>query len=59
MPTSQNRQSKSSNKSVKAHDQVVDITPLSSVEQPKTSSKIDSSSTKNISSTKRLRLKLY
>ena len=53
MPTPSNRQSKSSNKSVKPQVQVVDVTPLSSVDKPKTSSKIDSSSSKSSSSTKR------
>jgi hypothetical protein len=53
MPTSQNRQSNSSNKSIKTQDQVVDVTPLNSVDQPETSSNIDSSSTKNLSNTKK------
>ena len=48
-----NRQSKSSNKSVNAQGQVVDVTPLNSINQTKTSSRKDSSSTKNLSSTKK------
>ena len=53
MATPQKRQSRSSNKSVKAQDQVVDVTPLNSVNQPKTSTKIESSSTKDSSNTKK------
>ena len=53
MASSQKRQSKSSNKSIKPQDQVVDVTPLNSVDQPDTSSEIDSSSTKNLSNTKK------
>ena len=49
MTTPQNRQSKSSNKSIKAQDQVVDVTPLNSTTQSKTSSKIKSPSNKNSS----------
>ena len=52
MPTSQNRQSKTSNKSIKPQDQVVDVTPLNSTAQSKTSSKIQFSSTAKASSTK-------
>ena len=52
MTNSSNRLSKSSNKSIKPQDQVVDITPLNSVNQSKTS-KVQSTSTKNSSSTKR------
>ena len=52
MPTPQKRQSKSSNKSIKAQDQVVDVTPLNSIAQSKTSSKIPSSSTQKVSSNK-------
>ena len=51
MPTPQKRQSKSSNKSIKAQDQVVDVTPLNSTEQSKTSSKVKSSSNENSSNT--------
>ena len=53
MANSSNRQSKSSNKNIKPQDQVVDVTPLNSVGQPKNKSKIDSSSPKNLSSTKK------
>jgi len=52
MATSPNRQSKSSNKNVKPQDQVVDVTPLNSSDQSKTSSKTEASSIKNSSSTK-------
>tara|TARA_B100000965_G_scaffold90937_1_gene74069 strand:+ start:422 stop:970 length:549 start_codon:yes stop_codon:yes gene_type:complete len=52
MPTPSNRQSKSSNKSIKPQDQVVDVTPLNSVDQSQASSKINSSSTKKLSNTK-------
>ncbi len=51
MTNSSNRQSKSSNKSTKPQNQVVDVTPLNLNNQPKTSSKIESSSTKNSSNT--------
>ena len=51
MPTPQKRQSKSSNKSIKAQDQVVDVSPLNSTEQPKTSSKVKSSLNENSSNT--------
>ena len=52
MAAPSNRQSKSSNKSVQTQVQVVDVTPLNSADQSQTSSKIDSSSTKNLSSTR-------
>ena len=44
-----NRRSKSSNKTIKPKDQVVDVTPLNSVDQLKTSSIKKSSSTKKTS----------
>ena len=53
MATSSNRQSKSSNKNIKPKDQVVDVTPLNSVDQTKTVSKVESSTKKNSSSTKK------
>jgi len=53
MTNSSNRRQKSSNKTFKPKDQVVDVTPLNSADQPQTSSKIDSSSTKNLSNTKK------
>ena len=53
MSTSSNRQSKSSNKSIKPQVQVVDVTPLNSVDQTSTTSKIESSSSKKNSSPKR------
>ena len=49
MPTSQNRQSKSSDKGIKPQDQVVDVTPLNSTAQSKTSSKVKSELNKNSS----------
>ena len=52
MSNSSNRQSKSSNKSVKTQGQVVDVTNLNSVDQKNTSSKIGSSSINNSSKTK-------
>ncbi|WP_413677522.1 BMC domain-containing protein [Prochlorococcus sp. MIT 0916] len=52
MATPQNRQSKSSNKSIKAQDQVVDVTPLNLSTQSKTSLKTKSSSIEKKSSTK-------
>ena len=52
MANSSNRQSKSSNKSVRPQDKVVDVTPLNSVDQKKTSFKPGSSSPKNSSNTK-------
>ena len=45
------RQSKSSNKSIKAQDQVFDVTPVNSTDQPKTSSKLKSSLNENSSNT--------
>tara|TARA_B100001250_G_scaffold299026_1_gene260626 strand:- start:747 stop:1292 length:546 start_codon:yes stop_codon:yes gene_type:complete len=53
MTNSSNHQLESSNKSLKPKDQIVDVTPLNSVDQSNRSSKIDSSSTKNFSSTKK------
>ena len=44
MAIPQKRQSRSSNKSIKAQDQVVDVTPVNSIEKTKTSSKVKSSS---------------
>ena len=52
MTNSSNRRPKSSNKTIKPKDQVVDVTPLNSTKQSKTSSKIQASSTKKASSTK-------
>ena len=53
MTNSSNRRQKSSNKTFKPKDQVVDVTPLNSINQSKTSSKIQSSSTtEKASSTK-------
>ena len=49
MPTSQNRQSKSSDKGIKPQDQVVDVTPLNSTAQSKTSPKVNSTLNKNSS----------
>ena len=54
MTNSSNRRQKSSNKTIKSKDQVVDITPINSTTQTKTSSKIQSSSTKKTSSTKNI-----
>ena len=54
MTNSANRRPKSSNKSIKPKDQVVDVTPLNSSTQLKTSSNIKSSSTEKASSTKRI-----
>ncbi len=51
MSSSQKRQSKSSNKAIKPQDQVVDVTPLNSIEQLKTSSKSSSSLNENSSNT--------
>ena len=56
MTNSSNRRSKSSNKSIKAQNQVVDVIPLNSVDQSKTSSKIESISKKNSSSNKKTSL---
>ena len=50
MTSPQKRQSKSSNKSIKAQDQVVDVTPLNSTQELK-SSKVKSSSNENSSNT--------
>ena len=50
MTRSSNRRLKSSNKTTKAKDQVVDITPFDSTTQSKTSSKIESSLTEKESS---------
>ena len=52
MTNSSNRRPKSSNKTIKPKDQVVDVTPLNSTTQSKTSSKIKSPSTEKTSSTK-------
>ena len=49
MATPQKRQSKSSYKSIKAQDQVVDVTPLNSKEQQNTSSGKKSTSNENLS----------
>ena len=54
MTNSSNRRPKSSNKTIKPKDQVVDITPINSTTQTKTSSKIKSSSTEKTSSTKNI-----
>ena len=53
MSTPSNRQSKSRNKSIKPQDQVVDVSPLTSGGQPSTTLKIESSSSKKTSNTKR------
>ena len=53
MSTSSNRQQKNSNKSTKPQSQVVDVTPMSSVDKPSTTLKIESSSSKKNSSTKK------
>ena len=52
MTNSSKRRSKSSNKSTKPKDQIVDVTPLNSSSQSKTSSKTQSSTTEKASSTK-------
>ena len=54
MTNSSNRRPKGSNKTIKPKDQVVDITPINSTTQTKTSSKIQSSSTGKTSSTKNI-----
>ena len=54
MTNSSNPRQKSSNKTIKPKDQVVDITPINSTTQTKTSSKIQSSSTEKTSSTKNI-----
>ena len=53
MTNSSNRRPKSSNKSIKPKDQVVDVTPLNSVDKSKTSLKVESTRTKNPSITKK------
>jgi len=52
MTNSSNRRSKISNKIIKSKDQIVDVTPLNSSAQSKSSSKIQSSSTEKASNTK-------
>ena len=52
MTNSSKRRSKSSNKSIKPKDQIVDVTPLNSSAQSKTSSKTQSSTTEKASRTK-------
>jgi ethanolamine utilization protein EutM len=52
MTNSSNRRPKSSNKTIKPKDQVVDVTPLNSNTQLKTTSNIKSSSTEKGSATK-------
>ena len=47
MTNSSNRRPRSSNKNIKPKDQVVDVTPINSTDQPKTFSKVNSSSNKN------------
>ena len=54
MTNSSNRRQKSSNKTIKPKDQVVDITPINSTTQTKTNSKIESSSIGKTSSTKNI-----
>ena len=49
MPTSQNSQSKSSDNGIKPQDRVVDVTPLNSTAQSKTSPKVNSTLNKNSS----------
>ena len=49
MPSSQNRQSKSSDNGIKPQDQVVDVTPLNETAQSKTSPKVKSELNKNSS----------
>ena len=49
MTTPQKRKPKSSSKSIKAQDQIVDVTPLISTDQLKTSSKVKSSTNENTS----------
>ena len=53
MTNSSDRRQKNSNKSIKSQNQVVDVIPLNIEEQPKNSTKKDSSTTENLSSTKR------
>ena len=52
MTNSSNRRPKRSNKTIKPKEQVVDVTPLNSTTQSKTSSKIQSPSSEKASSTK-------
>jgi len=52
MTNSSNRRQKSSNKTFKPKDQVVDVTPLNSTTKSKTSSRIQSSSAEKASNTK-------
>ena len=52
MTNSSNRRPKSSNKTIKPKDQVVDVTPSNSTTKSKTSSKIQSSSAEKASNTK-------
>ena len=54
MTNSSNRQPKRSNKNIKAHDQVVDVTPLNSIEQSNNSININPSSAKNSSNTSKI-----
>ena len=54
MTNSSNRRPRSSNKTIKPKDQVVDVTPLNSTTQSKTSSKIQFSSTEKESNTKNI-----
>ncbi len=49
MPTSQNRQLKGSDMGIKPQDKVVDVTPLNSTAQSKTSPKVNSTLNKNSS----------
>ena len=51
MTNSSNRRSKSSNESIRSRDQVVDVTPLNSIDQSNNPSKKKSSSTRNSSNT--------
>ncbi len=53
MPTPSKRQSKTSSKNANPQNQVVDVTPLTSGDKPKTSAKIEPSSADNLSNTKR------
>ena len=48
MTNPSNRRPKSSNKSIKSKNQVVDITPMNSINKPKTSSESQSSSNKSL-----------
>ena len=51
MTNSSNRRPKSSNKTIKPKDQIVDVTPLNSTTQSNTSSKAKSSSSENTANT--------